>query len=91
MAKEAKHHRKHLKAITTHKAHDGGFVHEHHYEDAAGNHSTEYGGVSQDMADLHQHMDDHLGPDADAQQAEAPDQGTPDQGGAAPPAATPTA
>lgn len=76
MAKEkekhaaAKHGKKRLHAITTHKADDGSFVHEHHYRDQDGADSKTFGGVSADMADLHQHMDDHLGPDAEQAQAD---------------------
>lgn len=77
----AKAKKKHLTSIHTHKAHDGGFVHEHHYRDDEGNQSSAFGGVSSDMADLHQHMDDHLGPGAD--------QGEPDQDDQAAAAAQP--
>lgn len=69
MAKAEKKHegggkKKHLKAITTHKTDKPGvFVHEHHYTDEdGGNPSSSYGGVSDGMQDLHQHMDDQLGP-----------------------------
>lgn len=80
MAKEkhdGKHgKKKHLTAITTHKTDQPGVhVHEHHYEDEAGNKSSSYGGVSQDMADLHAHMEDHLGPDAEEQAEASPDAG----------------
>jgi hypothetical protein len=52
-----------LRAIHTSVADDGGFVHEHHYEDHKGNPMPpRLGGVSSDMEDLHQHMDDHLAP-----------------------------
>jgi hypothetical protein len=52
-----------MRSIHTHFTDDGGAVHEHHYEDHKGNPlPPRYGGVSSDMDDLHQHMDDHAGP-----------------------------
>lgn len=62
-----------LKSIHTHFTEDGGAVHEHHYEDHKGNPlPPRYGGVSSDMADLHQHMDDHAGPQMNAQEETEP-------------------
>jgi hypothetical protein len=93
MAKEKKHEsggkkKKHLTGITTHKADGGGFVHQHHYQDEDGNPQPDsYGGVSTDMADLQQHMQDHFGPDADQGGGEQPDDGS--GAGAAPAAAAP--
>lgn len=57
--------KKRLRGLMTHIADDGSFVHEHHYEDHKGHRlPPSYGGVSQDMDDLHQHMDDHAAPAA---------------------------
>jgi hypothetical protein len=63
---EGKKGKKHLRAITTHKTDKPGvFVHEHHYTDPeGGNPSSSYGGVSDGMEDLQQHMQDQLGPGA---------------------------
>jgi hypothetical protein len=74
--------KRHLKGLTVHKADDGGFVHEHHYQGERGRPDTSsYGGYSPDLEDVLQHVQDHLGPQADDQdQTPAPDQG----GGAAP-------
>lgn len=71
---------KKLKAITHHKAEGGGYVHEHHYEGEKGGPDTStFAGFSPDLADVHQHIDDHLGPPqggADEQaEAEAPQGG----------------
>jgi hypothetical protein len=93
---EAKHgKKKHLVGITTHKTDQPGVhVHEHHYRDEDGKESSSYGGVSTDMADLHQHMDDHLAPDAEEAQegppggpGGAPGGGAPPDGGGGPPMA----
>ena len=97
MAKEKKHEgdgkkasKKKLRAITTHKAEDGSFVHEHHYRDEEGKDSSSYGGVSSDLADLQQHMADHLGPDADQGQGDGQQpQADGADAGAAQPAAGP--
>lgn len=79
---EARKKKKHLHAITTTKAKDGSFVHEHHYKDSPDDEKTGkpvFGGTSATMEDLHAHMDDHLGaqqgePDGDEQaQAGEPD------------------
>jgi hypothetical protein len=80
--------KKKLRAITHHIAEDGGFVHEHHYH---GNPPTSsFGGYSENLADLHQHVDDHLSPEAMGQGdgggdggGEAPEGGA--GGGEAPP------
>lgn len=84
MAKEEKK-KKELKGITHHKAEGGGFVHEHHYKGEKGepDHST-FGGFSPTLADLHQHVDDHLG-DA-PEQAQEPEG---DEGGGAAPGGAP--
>jgi hypothetical protein len=91
MAKEKKHEssggkgkKKHLKAITTHKADDGSFVHEHKYQDEDGNESSSYGGVSSDLADLQQHMSDHFGPDAGQGDGQPPQADGADAGAAQP-------
>jgi hypothetical protein len=61
-SKKTKAPKKKLRAITHHIAEDGGFVHEHHYH---GNPPTSsFGGYSENLADLHQHVDDHLSPEA---------------------------
>lgn len=61
MAKEEKHgeHKKKVphKIITT-RAKDGSFGHEHMYE---GESQPVFAGTSQNMEDLHSHMDDHFG------------------------------
>lgn len=73
-AKKPKHK---LRSIHTHFTDDGGAVHEHHYEDHKGQPmAPRYGGVSSDMADLHQHMDDHAGPEMNAQGEAEPTDGT---------------
>lgn len=76
--------RKKLKAITHHKADGGGFIHEHHMEDEAGNKSSSFAGFSPDLADVHQHIDDHLGPDAEAAEQGPEEAGAPGGGGAPP-------
>jgi hypothetical protein len=93
MAKEAAHRgkkgKKHLRAITTHKADDGTFPHEHHYVDENGQAMpSSFGGVSTSLDDVQQHMADHFG--GDQPQPEEADQGgapTPDDGGQPAPAA----
>lgn len=80
---EKKHKKKKPHKIITTRAEDGSFGHEHVDE----NGQSKFAGTSQDMTDLHQHMDDHLGgddeeqPDADAQPS---DGGAPAQAGEAP-------
>ncbi len=71
---ETKAAKKKLHAILTTRADDGGFVHEHHYRDDKGTpEAPRYGGVSTSMADLHAHMDDHLGAQAEGTETqEAP-------------------
>lgn len=75
-----------LHAITTTKADDGSYVHEHHYQGKNGEHQPpRFGGTSADMKDLHDHMEDHFGDQAegnDAEEGEQPDQ---EQGGEATP------
>lgn len=87
--KKAEHSKKpkhKLKGIHTHVADDGGFVHEHHYEDDKGHAlPLRFGGVSENMEDLHQHMDDHLGPEAagaDEGQGDGDEDAQPGQAGA---------
>lgn len=64
-----------LKSIHTHVADDGSFIHEHHYEDAKGNPMPpRFGGVSEDMGDLQQHMQDHLGDQGEEQPEDEGDQ-----------------
>lgn len=68
--KKAKHR---LRSIHTHFTDDGGAVHEHHYEDHKGNAlPPRYGGVSSDMQDLHDHMNDHAGPMMNAEEEQEP-------------------
>jgi hypothetical protein len=72
-----------LHAITTTKADDGSYVHEHHYQGKNGEHMPpRFGGTSADMKDLHDHMEDHFGDQAEGNQEEEGDQ--PDQGEGAP-------
>lgn len=81
-----------LKSIRTTRADDGGFVHEHEYEDHNG-HGTppRFGGVSSNMEDLHDHMDDHFGEGAE-QDDQGPQADNGQQGeGAAPAQAGPGA
>lgn len=70
-----------LHAITTTKADDGSFVHEHHYVGKGGeHHPPRFGGTSTDMQDLHDHMEDHFG--GGAEQQEDGEDAEPEQGGA---------
>jgi hypothetical protein len=71
---ESKAAKKILRRILTARADDGGFVHEHHYEDEKGTpDAPRYGGVSTSMEDLHRHMDDHFGAGAEGTETqEAP-------------------
>jgi hypothetical protein len=56
-----------LRGIMTTKADDGSFVHEHHYEGKGGeHHPPRFGGTSSDMKDLHDHMEDHFGDQAES-------------------------
>jgi hypothetical protein len=83
-ASKDKKGKKHLRAITTHRAEDGGFIHEHHYTDADGQAlPPSYGGVSSDMDDLHQHMQDHFGGDEENPDEQDPE-AQPQQGAAEP-------
>ena len=76
--------KKHLTAITTHRADGGGFAHEHHYTDEDGNKlEPSFGGVSSNLDDVHQHIDDHFGDGIGDAEPEAPADG----GAAAGPAA----
>lgn len=86
MAKEAEKHGgkkpKHkLHGIFIHKTEKAGqHVIEHHYEDKDGNKlPPRLAQATDGMDDLHQHIDDHLGPDA-----EADDEQQPGAGGGAP-------
>lgn len=79
---EGKAKAKHLHQIITTRAHDGSFGHEHVYKDNPKDHHSHppvFAGTSQDMEDLHAHMDDHFGGGAEGH-------GEPDgdEGGAAP-------
>jgi len=59
---KAKKEKLKLRAITTTKADDGSFIHEHHYEGKDGQrHPARFGGSSSNMQDLHDHMEDHMG------------------------------
>lgn len=63
----------HLHSITTTRAKDGSFIHEHTYKDHPDDvHSRPpvFAGTSQIMEDLHAHMDDHFG---DGEQQAEPD------------------
>jgi hypothetical protein len=69
---ETKAAKKILRSILVARADDGGFVHEHHYEDDKGTpDAPRYGGVSTSMEDLHRHMDDHFGEPAESPAGEA--------------------
>lgn len=76
MADKPKHKKKKPHKIVTTRAEDGSFGHEHVDQDGR----SVFAGTSQNMQDLHQHMDDHMGGD-DEQAAEAEPQ--PDAGGEA--------
>lgn len=57
--------KKHLHQIITTFAHDGTAGHEHVYKAKKEDHHTEppvFAGTSSNMEDLHDHMDDHAGP-----------------------------
>jgi hypothetical protein len=61
---EGKKKKKHLHQIITTKAKDGSFGHEHVYKDHPDDihsHPPVFAGTSQNMEDLHSHMDDHFG------------------------------
>jgi hypothetical protein len=80
-----------LVSMHIHKADDGGHVIEHHYEDHKGHAMPpRFGGATSSMEDLHQHIDDHMGPESDAgaspEEGDQPEAGaaTGDQGAAAP-------
>lgn len=86
MAKKAAEHekgKKHLHGITIHKTEKPGeHVITHHYKDHEGNSLPDtFGGAATDMQDLHDHIDDHLAPEAEAaapqQQEPPPAQGAP--------------
>lgn len=77
--------KKHLHKVITTRAGDGSFGHEHIYKDSPDDEQEGkpvFAGTSQSMDDLHQHMDDHLGPQEQAQGGE-PDG---DEGGGGQPA-----
>ena|SRR5215467_6815043 len=71
----------------------GGFVHEHYHEDDLGNRTgPHYGGVSTNMDDLQQHMQDHFGGTDATQAGDGAPGGSVDaapEAGAAPPAQEP--
>lgn len=76
----------HLHQIVTTQAHDGTFGHEHIYKDKKEDqhaHPPVFAGTSQNMEDLHQHMDDHFGPQANAGEGE-PDGDEQPEGGEQP-------
>jgi hypothetical protein len=77
--------KKELHAITTTKADDGSFVHEHHYKGKGGEHEPpRFGGTSSNMADLHDHMEDHFGDQAESNEGEEGEQPDQEQGGEQP-------
>ena len=51
--------KKELHKITTHKAHSGGYVHTHQHHHPE--HHPDETHISKSMADVHKHMDDHMG------------------------------
>lgn len=74
----------HLHQIITTRAKDGSFGHEHIYKDHPDDiHSRPpvFAGTSQDMDDLHQHMDDHFGGGAEGGDEGEEAQGASAQGG----------
>jgi hypothetical protein len=77
-----------LHGIMTHKADDGTYVHEHHYVGKNGeHHPPRFGGTSSNMKDLHDHMDDHFGDQAESNDEEngpQPDATQPDSAPAIP-------
>jgi hypothetical protein len=61
--------KKHLHQVITTQARDGSWSHEHVYkDDPEHQHSSPpvFAGTSQNMEDMHSHMDDHWGPQANA-------------------------
>lgn len=74
--------KKHLHQVITTQAHDGTFSHEHIYKDKKEDmhsHPPVFAGTSSDMDDLHQHMDDHFGPQTGG--GEEPEaEGAPEEG-----------
>jgi hypothetical protein len=86
--KGGKKKRLHLHQIITTRAQDGTFGHEHVYKEKPEDmHSRPpvFAGTSQDMDDLHQHMDDHFG--GGAEQEEPEEQGGEQPAAGAEPAA----
>jgi len=73
---EKKAKKKHLHQIITTFAHDGTAGHEHVYKDKKEDHHTHppvFAGTSSNMEDLHQHMEDHAGPQMQGGGAPEPD------------------
>jgi hypothetical protein len=94
---EHKAKKKHLHQIVTTQAHDGTWSHDHIYKDhkeAQHSHPPVFAGTSSNMEDLHQHMDDHFGPQANEGEEQAEggaggageEQAEGEQGGGAQPA-----
>jgi hypothetical protein len=86
---EHKPKKKHLHQIVTTQAHDGTFSHDHIYKDskeAQHSHPPVFAGTSSNMDDLHQHMDDHFGPQAneEAEETQAGPASAGEDGGEAP-------
>lgn len=85
--KKGKAAKQHLHQVITTKAKDGSWMHEHvykkHPDDAFGQPPV-FAGTSQDVDDLHQHVDDHWGGGAAAGSQGEPDG---DEGAAPAPAA----
>lgn len=77
--------KKHLHQIITTFAHDGTAGHEHVYKAKKEDHHTEppvFAGTSSNMEDLHDHMEDHAGPQMNGGSGEEQEQGAEsEQGG----------
>jgi hypothetical protein len=73
--------KKHLHQIITTQAHDGTWSHEHIYKDKKEDmhtHPPVFAGTSQSMEDLHDHVNDHWGPQSQAEE-ETEEHTEPDQ------------
>lgn len=71
-------HKKKLRGITIHKTDKAGeHVIEHHHEDHEGKRSSKLATATTDMEDLHQHIDDHIGPDAEDADQQPQGEGAP--------------
>lgn len=65
--------KKEIKEIHTRKTHDGKIIHKHIHHAPAHHPDEEH--VSNDAAEMHQHMDDHAGMANEGEQPAAPDAG----------------